>query len=141
MEFFRKGYWSGLPFTSPQGFSQPRIENRSPALQVRKNSLPAEPPGTITYSRQKKLKEPESSLPMIYLFVCFFALVYKQISLYWGLLLTFFSLCSLEVFFFRLAPFSCISFLILSTFFLNLVTLLISPSSSSSIFSLPWSLQ
>ena len=56
-------------------------------------------------------------LPTNYLFICFSALVYKQIILYWVLLLTFFYLCSLEVLFFRLAPFSCISFLILSTFF------------------------
>ena len=33
-EFFRQEYWSGLPFPSPGDLPDPRIEPRSPALQV-----------------------------------------------------------------------------------------------------------
>ena len=42
MEFFRQGYWSGLPFPSPGDLPNPGIELRSPALQA--DSLPSEPP-------------------------------------------------------------------------------------------------
>ena len=43
MDFSRPAYWSGLPFPSPGGLPNPRIEPRSPALQA--DSLPAEPLG------------------------------------------------------------------------------------------------
>ena len=32
MGFSRQGYWSGLPFLSPEDFPDPGIEPRSPAL-------------------------------------------------------------------------------------------------------------
>ena len=34
MDFFRKEYWSGLPFPSPGDLPNPGIELRSPALQA-----------------------------------------------------------------------------------------------------------
>ena len=43
MGFSRKGYQSGLPFSSPGYLSDEGIESRSPALQA--DSLPSEPPG------------------------------------------------------------------------------------------------
>ena len=43
MEFSRQGYWSGLPFSSPEVLPDPGFKPRSPALQV--DSLPSEPPG------------------------------------------------------------------------------------------------
>ena len=43
MEFSRQEYWSGLPFPSPGDLLYPRIELRSPALQV--DPLPPELPG------------------------------------------------------------------------------------------------
>ena len=43
MAFSRQGYWSRLPFPSPEDLPNPEIEPRSPALQA--DSLPAEPPG------------------------------------------------------------------------------------------------
>jgi len=43
MGFSRKGYRSGLPFSSPGYLSDEGIESRSPALQA--DSLPSEPPG------------------------------------------------------------------------------------------------
>ena len=43
MEFSRPEYWSELPFPSPGNLPNPRIESRSPTLQV--DSLPAEPQG------------------------------------------------------------------------------------------------
>ena len=39
----RPEYWSQYPFPSPRDLPNPRIELRSPTLQV--DSLPAEPPG------------------------------------------------------------------------------------------------
>ena len=33
-EFFRQEYWSGLPFPSPEDFSDPEMEPRSSALQA-----------------------------------------------------------------------------------------------------------
>ena len=42
--FSRQEYWSGLPFPSPGDLPDPRIEPRSPPLQV--DSLPSEPPGS-----------------------------------------------------------------------------------------------
>ena len=43
MGFPRQEYWSGLPFPSPGDLPDPRINPRSPALQV--DSLLSEPPG------------------------------------------------------------------------------------------------
>ena len=43
MGFPRPEYWSGLPYPSPGGLSNPGIEPRSAALQA--DSLPFEPPG------------------------------------------------------------------------------------------------
>ena len=40
MEFYRREYWSGLPFTSPGDLSDPGIEPGSSALKM--NSLPSE---------------------------------------------------------------------------------------------------
>ena len=47
MEFYRQGYWSGLPFPSPGDLPDPGIEPRSPALQA--DSLLSEPPGKPKY--------------------------------------------------------------------------------------------
>ena len=41
MEFFRQGYWSGLPFPSPGDLPYPGFESGFPALQA--DSLPSEP--------------------------------------------------------------------------------------------------
>ena len=41
MEFPRREYWSGLPFSSPGDLPDPGIEPRSPALQA--DSLMTEP--------------------------------------------------------------------------------------------------
>ena len=43
VEFFRKNYWSGLPFSSPGDLPNPGIQLRSLAVQA--DSLPCEPPG------------------------------------------------------------------------------------------------
>ena len=43
MGFPRQEYWSGLPFPSLGGLSNPRIKPQYPALQA--DSLPSEPPG------------------------------------------------------------------------------------------------
>ena len=40
MEFYRPEYWSVLPFPSPGDLPNPKMEPRSPALQV--DFLPAE---------------------------------------------------------------------------------------------------
>ena len=53
MEFSRPEYWSGWPFPSPGDLPNPRIEARSPALQV--NSLPAEPQGKAKNTRVSSL--------------------------------------------------------------------------------------
>ena len=45
--FFRKEYWSGLPFPSPGDLPDPGIEAGSPTLQA--DSLPSEPPGMDHY--------------------------------------------------------------------------------------------
>ena len=42
MGFSRQEYWNGLLFPSPGDLPDPRIEPRSPALQV--DALPPEPP-------------------------------------------------------------------------------------------------
>ena len=44
MEFSRKGYWSGLPFPSPEDLTKPGIKPESPALQA--DSLLSGPPGS-----------------------------------------------------------------------------------------------
>ena len=41
--FSRQGYWSGLPFPSPEDLPDPGIEPGSPTLQA--DALPSEPPG------------------------------------------------------------------------------------------------
>ena len=43
LEFFRQGYWSGLPGPAPGDPPYPEIESEIPALQA--NSLSSEPPG------------------------------------------------------------------------------------------------
>ena len=48
MEFPRQGYWSGLPFPSPEDLPDPGIEPRSCALQV--DALPSELLGKPTNS-------------------------------------------------------------------------------------------
>ena len=54
MELSRQEYWSGLPFPSPGGLSNPGIEPGSPALQL--DSLPSEHQGSLMASRGGKLK-------------------------------------------------------------------------------------
>ena len=49
MKFSRQGYWSRLPFSSPEYLPDPGIEPGSPALQA--DSLPSEPPGRSYLSR------------------------------------------------------------------------------------------
>ena len=44
---FQAKYWSGLPFPSPRDLPDPRIEPRSPMLQV--DTLPSEPPRKPSY--------------------------------------------------------------------------------------------
>jgi len=43
MGFSRQGYWSGLPFPSPEDLPDPKIKPGSPILQA--DALLAEPPG------------------------------------------------------------------------------------------------
>ena len=43
MEFSRREYWSGLPFTSPGDLPDPGIEPRSPTMQA--DSSPSKLPG------------------------------------------------------------------------------------------------
>ena len=43
MGFSGQGYWSGLPFPSPEDLPDPGMEPRSPALQA--DALPSEPLG------------------------------------------------------------------------------------------------
>ena len=45
----KKEYWSQLPFPSPGDLPHPRIEPRSPTLQV--DALPSEPPGKTLKKR------------------------------------------------------------------------------------------
>ena len=49
MGFPRQKYWSELPFLSPRDLPDPRIEPKSPALQV--DSLSTEPLGKTLMSR------------------------------------------------------------------------------------------
>ena len=48
MRFSRQGYWSGLPFPSPEDLPNPGIEPGSPALQA--DSLPTELQGKPKHS-------------------------------------------------------------------------------------------
>jgi len=43
MGFFRREYWSGLPFPSPGDLPNPEIESGFPALEA--DTLTSEPPG------------------------------------------------------------------------------------------------
>ena len=52
--FFRKGYWSGLPFPSPGDLADPGIKPRSSALQT--DALPSEPPGRPRWPFSHRLK-------------------------------------------------------------------------------------
>ena len=47
MEFSRQEYWSGSLFPSLGDLPNPGIERGAPALQA--DSLPSEPPGTISH--------------------------------------------------------------------------------------------
>jgi len=58
MGFSRQEYWSGLPFPSPGGLSNPGIKPESPALQA--DSLLSEPPGKFFH-----LKEAEKEFTII----------------------------------------------------------------------------
>ena len=51
--FSRQGYWSGLPFTSPEDLPDPGIKAGSPALQA--DALPSEPPGKPLGSGLKEI--------------------------------------------------------------------------------------
>ena len=56
MGFFRKEYWSGLPFSPSGDVPKPGIEptsSVSPALQV--DSLPAEPSGKTAFYKFTKI--------------------------------------------------------------------------------------
>ena len=48
MKFSRQEYWNGLPFSSPGDLPNPGIEPGSPTLQA--DSLPFEPPGSLTHN-------------------------------------------------------------------------------------------
>ena len=48
LEFSSQEYWSGLPFPSPGGLSNPGIEPGSPAL-LQADSLPSEPEREFYY--------------------------------------------------------------------------------------------
>ena len=48
MGFYRKEYWTGLPFPSPGDLPDPGVKPRSPALQV--DSLLSEPPGKPSFT-------------------------------------------------------------------------------------------
>ena len=52
MEFFRQGYWSGLPFPLPGYLPDPGVEPGSPALQA--DSLLTELPGKPTENGRSK---------------------------------------------------------------------------------------
>ena len=56
--FSRQGYWSGLPFPSPENLPDPEIKPGSPLLQAA--ALPSEPPGekavkTVVESHQLRM--------------------------------------------------------------------------------------
>ena len=61
MEFFRKEYWSGLPFLSPRDLPNPKIKPRSPALKA--DSLPSELPGKPKpLSKRHQIEHMETAL-------------------------------------------------------------------------------
>ena len=60
MEFFRQGYWSGLPFPSPGDLPDPGIEPGSQALQA--DALPSEPEGNLRYADTTLMAESEEEL-------------------------------------------------------------------------------
>ena len=49
MGFSRQGYWTGLPFPSPEDLPDPGIEPGSPELQA--ETLPSELPGSYSNKR------------------------------------------------------------------------------------------
>ena len=49
MGFSRQGYWSGLPFPSPEDLPDPEIEPRSPTLPA--DALLSKPPGKPIYHK------------------------------------------------------------------------------------------
>ena len=51
-EFSRQEYWSWLPFPFPGELPEPGIKPGSPTLQA--DSLPPEPPGTISNLNEKR---------------------------------------------------------------------------------------
>ena len=52
MIFPRQKYWSGWPFPSPGDLFNPRIKPMSPvSLALQSDSLPAEPSGSLLYSK------------------------------------------------------------------------------------------
>ena len=59
MGFSRQGYWSGLPFPSPEDLPHPGVEPRSPTLQA--DTLLSEPPGK-PYSFKDLVRENEVKL-------------------------------------------------------------------------------
>ena len=58
--FSRQGYWSGLPFPSPEDLPNPGIEPRSPILQA--DALPSESPGIQIQTTIQKLDKPQDLL-------------------------------------------------------------------------------
>ena len=54
VEFSRQEYWSGLPFPSPEGLPDPRIEPGCPALQA--YALPSEPPGIAQIDKRQLIR-------------------------------------------------------------------------------------
>ena len=59
MGFSRQGYWSRLPFPSPEDLPHPGVEPRSPTLQA--DTLLSEPPGK-PYSFKDLVRENEVKL-------------------------------------------------------------------------------
>ena len=59
MGFSRQEYWSELPCPPPGDLPDPRIESRSPVLQV--DSLPLNYPGSLTYLPSLPTMNPASS--------------------------------------------------------------------------------
>ena len=60
MGFSRQGYWSGLPFTSPEYLPDPGIEHGFPTLQP--DALPSKPPGKFWGKEVKMLYFPGGSV-------------------------------------------------------------------------------
>ena len=70
MGFSRQEYWSGLSFSSPRDLPDPRIELRSPALQV--DSLLSGPPHCLSFFSFPLILSPLQSgiCPMLFCFNC-----------------------------------------------------------------------